>query len=75
VQGTLMKIIRKIFPIGHFVISLLFVGSALALIGFAGFQLWQGIQRISPVDLPQRLNVVLDSIALLIVAVATLELG
>jgi hypothetical protein len=39
-----MKIVRKIFPIGHFVISLLFIGAALALIVFAGFQLWQGIQ-------------------------------
>jgi dipeptide/tripeptide permease len=70
-----MKIIRKIFPIGHFVISVLFIGCALALIGFAGFQLWQGIQPLSPAALPQRLNAVLDSIALLTVAVAALELG
>ena len=70
-----MKIIRKIFPIGHFVISVLFIGCALALIGFAGFQLWQGIQPISTFSLPQRLNAVLDSIALLTVAVAALELG
>jgi hypothetical protein len=75
VQGILMKIVRKIFPIGHFVISLLFIGCALALIGFAGFQLWQGIQPIRPVALPQRLNAVLESIALLTVAVAALELG
>jgi hypothetical protein len=34
-----MRVIRKIFPIGHFVISLLFVACALALISFAGFQL------------------------------------
>jgi putative Mn2+ efflux pump MntP len=70
-----MKILRKIFPVGHFVISVLFIGCALALIGFAGFQLWQGIQPISPFSLPQRLNAVLESIALLTVAVAALELG
>jgi hypothetical protein len=70
-----MKIVRKIFPIGHFVITLLFIGCGLALISFAAFQLWQGIQPISPVALPQRLNAVLDSIALLTVAVAALELG
>lgn len=70
-----MKIIRKIFPIGHFVISLLFIICALALICFAGFQLWQGIQPISALPLPQRLNAVLESIALLTVAVAALELG
>jgi hypothetical protein len=70
-----MKMIRKIFPIGHFVISVLFIGCALALIGFAGFELWQGIQPIRTVSLPQRLNAVLESIALLTVAVAALELG
>ena len=70
-----MKIIRKIFPIGHFVISLLFVGCALALIGLAAFELWQGIQPASSFSLSQRLNAVLESIALLTVAVAALELG
>jgi len=70
-----MNMIRKIFPIGHFVISVLFIGCALALIGFAGYQLWQGLQPISPVSLPQRLDAVLESIALLTVAVAALELG
>jgi hypothetical protein len=68
-----MKIIRKIFPVGHFVISLVFIGCALVLIGFAGFQLWQGVQPISPVDLLQRLNAVLDGMALLTGAVATLS--
>jgi hypothetical protein len=43
-----MKIIRKIFPIGHFIISVLFIGCALALISLAGFELWQGIQPIAP---------------------------
>jgi putative Mn2+ efflux pump MntP len=70
-----MKIIRKLFPIGHFVISLLFIGCALALISFAGLQLWEGIQPLSTLSLPQRLNAVLESIALLTVAVAALELG
>jgi hypothetical protein len=70
-----MKIILKVFPISHFVISLLFIGCGLALIGLAGFELWQGIQPISPFSLHQRLNAVLDSIALLTVAVAALELG
>jgi hypothetical protein len=70
-----MKIIRKIFPIGHFVISLLFVGCALALIGLAAFELWQGIQPAGSFPRSQRLNAVLESIALLTVAVAALELG
>jgi uncharacterized membrane protein SpoIIM required for sporulation len=70
-----MKMLHKIFPICHLVISLLFIGCALALISFAGFQLWQGIQPVGALPLPQRLNAVLDSIALLTVAVAALELG
>jgi hypothetical protein len=70
-----MRIIRKIFPIGHFVISLLFIGCGLALIGLAAFELWQGIQPASSFSLGQRLNAVLESIALLTVAVAALELG
>jgi hypothetical protein len=70
-----MKILYKIFPLGHFVISLLFIGCGLALIGFAGWQLWQGIQPASALSLTQRLDAVLESIALLTVAVAALELG
>ena len=70
-----MKIIHKIFPFGHFVISLLFIGCGLALIGFAGWQLWQGIQPAISLSLTQRLNAVLESIALLTVAVAAFELG
>jgi hypothetical protein len=70
-----MKIIHKIFPIGHFVISVLFIGCAFALISLAAFELWQGIQPDSTVSLNQRLNAVLESIALLTVAVAALELG
>ena len=70
-----MKILRKIFPLGHFVISLLFIGSALTLISMAGFELWQGIQPLRPVALRHRLNAVLESIAVLTVAVAALELA
>jgi hypothetical protein len=71
----LMKVIHKIFPISHLVISLLFIGCGLALISFAGWQLWQGIQPVSALSLIQRLDAVLESIALLTVAVAALELG
>ena len=70
-----MKIVHKIFPIGHFVISVLFVGCALALISFAGFELWQGVRPGGTFSLAQRLNAVLEGIALLTVAVAALELG
>jgi hypothetical protein len=70
-----MKIINLLFRIGHSLISLLFVGSALALIGFAGLQLWHGIVPHDSSSFTQRLNAVLESIALLTVAVAALELS
>ena len=43
-EDTRMKLMHKLFPLGHFLISLLFVGCGLAFITFAGLQLWQGIQ-------------------------------
>lgn len=70
-----MKLLHKLFPLGHCLISLLFVSCGLALITFAGFQLWQGIQPWGGLALDQRLHIVLDSIAVLTVAVAALELG
>jgi hypothetical protein len=70
-----MNFFRRIFPAGHFVISVLFVISALALIVLAAAQLWHGIGPSDGVGLLGRLNAVLESIALLTVAVAALELG
>jgi hypothetical protein len=70
-----MKLLRKLFPFGHFIISLLFVVCALALIFLAAVQLWQAFQLAGGLVLNQRLNAVLESIALLTVAVAALELG
>jgi hypothetical protein len=70
-----MNLLHRLFPAGHFVISLLFLAGALALIGVAAMQLWQGIQLLDDVPLYERLNAVLESIAVLTVAVAALELG
>jgi hypothetical protein len=70
-----VKLIHRVFPVGHFLISLLFVAAALALIAIAGAQLWQGIQLFDEADVVDRLNAVLESIAVLTVALASLELG
>jgi hypothetical protein len=70
-----MEFVRKIFPIGHFVISLVFVVCAVAILIFALWQLWQGIQFGTELSINERLNAILESIALLTVAVAALELG
>jgi preprotein translocase subunit SecG len=70
-----MQFVRKIFPVGHFVISLVFIVCAVAILFFALLQLWQGIQPGADLSLNERLNAILESIALLTVAVAALELG
>jgi hypothetical protein len=70
-----MEFVRKIFPIGHFVISLVFIVCAVAILVFALNQLWQGIQFGTDLSVNERLNAILESIALLTVAVAALELG
>jgi hypothetical protein len=70
-----MKVLHFLFSAGHFVISVLFLVAGIALIGAALVQLWQGIQWMEEAGLLQRLNMVLESIAVLTVAVAALELG
>ena len=70
-----MKFLHKLFPAGHFVISLLFLGGGFALIFIAGAQLWQGVHIFRETNITDRLNAVLESIAVLTVAVAALELG
>jgi hypothetical protein len=68
-----MKYLMKVFPAGHLVISVLFVVCAAMLIFFALRDLW--LLVVSGDDGPQRLHGILNAIALLTVAVATLELG
>lgn len=70
-----MNFIHRLFPAGHFVISLLFLLSGLTLVVLAAAQLWQGVQLFAPASIQERLNAVLESIAVLTVAVAALELG
>ena len=70
-----MRYIRWLFPAGHLVIGLLFLAGGIALIFLAGAQLWQGVQLLDEVKGYGRLNAVLESIAVLTVAVAALELG
>lgn len=70
-----MNWLMKFFPVGHLIISLLFVGCAIALIGLASVQLWTGLNPMRAVEMSVRLQIVLESLALLTVAVAALELG
>jgi len=71
-----MKYFHRLFRVLHFVISLLFVFSALALLALACLQFWQAFAS-STLELGSNnsVNSVLRSLALLTVAVAALELG
>jgi hypothetical protein len=69
-----MKYFQKIFPAGHFIISALFVLCAGALLAFAGYDLWQVVAP-GEGSVGGRLGNVLDAIALLTIAVASLQLG
>jgi hypothetical protein len=70
-----MSFLLRLFPAGHFVISVLFLLAGAALIALAAVQLWNGVQLFESAPLLPRLNAVLESIAVLTVAVAALELG
>jgi len=63
-----LRALLKLFPAGHLVIAALFVIAAVALIVIAAVLLWQGIASAG-------LQAVLESIAVLTVALAALELG
>lgn len=70
-----MNLLRKALALGFSIITVLFVVGAFALILFAVLELWQGINPSRDVNLSVRFNSVLESIGLLTIAVASLELG
>jgi hypothetical protein len=72
-HGSAVRFIHALFPVGHFVISLLFIGCGVALIVFACMQLWGSVSAGPGVS--ARINQVLESLALVTVALAALELG
>lgn len=72
-----IRALLRLFPTAHLVISTLFVLAALGLLFFAGYELWQVVAPGDGVGVAvaERLGHVLDAIALLTIAVASLELG
>jgi hypothetical protein len=70
-----MKALLKLFPATHLVVSALFLLAAVGLVCFAGYGLWEVIAPGENTGIADRLGHVLDAIALLTIAVATLELA
>jgi hypothetical protein len=69
-----MKYLMRLFPAGHLVISVLFIICAATLIVFALQDLWLLVRPGNGSGHPP-VNQVLNAIALLTIAVATLELA
>lgn len=69
-----IRALLRIFPAAHLVVSVLFVLAALGLLCFAGYELWQVVAP-GATGVSIRLGHVLDAIALVTIAVASLELG
>lgn len=70
-----MKLLLKLFPLGHLVVSLMFIVSGFALIAFAGYELFEAVYPSGGHGVGKRTDGVLNGIALLTIAVAALELG
>jgi hypothetical protein len=70
-----IKALLRVFPAAHLVISTLFVLAAFGLLCFAGYELWQVVAPAEGIGVAERLGHVLDAIALLTIAVASLELA
>ena len=70
-----MKVFIKLFTLGYLSVICLFYVCALALIVFALFELWHGVNPTSSIELRERFNAILESIGLLTIAVVALELG
>ena len=74
-MNALFNAVHRLFPVGHFLISLIFLAAGFALVFLAGTHLWSGVQLFDEVALTGRINAVLESVAIVTVAVASLELG
>ena len=68
------RLVHVIFPVAHFVVGILFAICGVALIAFSCIQLWAGISPAGG-DLNVRLDTVLESLAVMTVALAALELA
>jgi hypothetical protein len=59
----------------HLIIGLVFALSALVLLTFSLIRLWTGINPVASISIQDRIHEILNGIAVLTVALATLELG
>lgn len=68
-------IVDRIFQLGYVLVAVLFLVCGLLLIVLAGVEIWQAIVSNGDTSTADRFDAVLDTIGLLTIAVASLELG
>ena len=69
------KISERFFALGFAVIVLMFACCAMALIAFAGLELWRSVQPAAALTLTNRFDLILNCIAMLTIAMAAMELA
>ena len=72
---SVIKFSERFFAIGFAVIVILFAGCAVALIAFSGIDLWRAVQPNEALGLTKRFDLILDCIAMLTIAMASMELA
>lgn len=72
---SVTKFSKQFFGMGFAVIVILFAGCAVALIAFSGIELWRAVQPSEALTLTNRFDVILDCVAMLTIAMATMELA
>lgn len=69
------KISERFFALGFAVVVVMFACCAVALIAFAGIELWRSVQPSDALTLTNRFDLILDCIAMLTIAMAAMELA
>ncbi len=70
-----MKVLHRLFTLGHLLVSVMFGVCGTALLYFATLRFGQAVWPTGAMPIAQRLDEVLETIALLTIAVAAFELG
>lgn len=66
---------NKLFIAGYMIVTVLFLACAFAVTIFAATELWHGINPMADIEIRSRFNSIMESVGLLTIAVAALELG
>jgi 4-amino-4-deoxy-L-arabinose transferase-like glycosyltransferase len=72
---TVTKISERVFAVGFTVIVVLLACCAIALIAFSGIKLWHSVLPSDALTLANRFDLILDCIAMLTIAMASMELA